>query len=139
MTGSQVGRWVRSALAHMSDTWTMDNIDPHGFGHIAAGGGFAAGTLSVLGIVTPIIGFVGVCIGIVYYSLSVYEMDTVQEWLKARRARSLARKVARLEAKQSLIIGELKKLGVLTSANTTVNDGATTTTTVETKTLPPLK
>lgn len=122
------------------DAPNMDVPDPHATGlgpYIAVGGTFTwIGT--VAGYITPLFGFAGAMLVFVYYGLSVWEMQTVQTWIKTRRARRTARQVAKLEVQQSNIVGELKKLGVLTHAGTSVSQGETvsTTTTIETATAP---
>lgn len=120
-----------------SDATQMDWWNPHGWWHALSLSGFAAWIYAMLGYAQAPLGALGILIGIIYYSMSVYEMDTVQKWLKTRQARKIAREVMGLEAEQTRIIGRLKQLGVLESAGTTVADGTTTTTTVATHTPPP--
>lgn len=108
----------------------MDQIDPHGVGHPLSAVGVAISFLSALGIVPIIVGTLGGLMGICYYGVSLWEMDTVQGWIKNRRERKRTKQIAALEAQQSTIIGELKKLGALTHANTEVQPETNKTVTV---------
>lgn len=118
------------------DINVMDSWNPYGIWHALSLSGFIAWVSAMIGWLQPFLGAAGILIGIVYYTMSVYEMETVQTWLKNRKARKLAHEVMGLEAEQTRIIGRLKQLGVLESAGTTVADGTTTTTTVATHTPP---
>ena len=103
---------------------TMNQLDPHGLGNYLSPAGVGSAIVAFFGVIPVFLGIVGGVFAITYYALSIYEMDTVQLWLKNRRADRLAREVALLETQQSAIVGRLKSLGVLVHADTTVSQPA---------------
>ena len=118
----------------------MDNLDPHGLGNYLSPAGLASFFGALFGVLPIILGIIGGTLAIAWYSVQLWECDTVQNYIKSRRAVSLAKKIAVLEMQQSTIVGELKKLGVLIHADTSVsqpinNDPITTHTHIETTTV----
>ena len=118
----------------------MDQLDPHGFGNYLAPAGLAAFFAALFGALPVILGVIGGTLAIGWYSVALWESKTVQNYVKGRRAARLARKIAELEIRQSKIVGELKQLGVLVHADTTVShaeDGQAvkSTTSIETTTV----
>lgn len=98
----------------------MDNIDPHGFGNYLSPAGLVTFFGALFGLLPSILGVIGGTVAICWYSVALWESKTVQNYIKGRRAAKLANKIAELEVRQSQIVGELKKLGVLVHADTTV-------------------
>ena len=118
----------------------MDQLDPHGFGNYISPAGLAAFFAALFGALPVILGVIGGTLAIGWYSVALWESKTVQNYVKGRRAARLARKIAELEIRQSKIVGELKQLGVLVHADTTVShaeDGQAvkSTTSIETTTV----
>ena len=118
----------------------MDQLDPHGFGNYLSPAGLAAFFAALFGALPVILGVIGGTLAIGWYSVALWESKTVQNYVKGRRAARLARKIAELEIRQSKIVGELKQLGVLVHADTTVShpeDGqpVKSTTNIETTTV----
>ena len=118
----------------------MDQLDPHGFGNYISPAGLAAFFAALFGALPVILGVIGGTLAIGWYSVALWESKTVQNYVKGRRAARLARKIAELEIRQSKIVGELKQLGVLVHADTTVShseDGqpVKSTTSIETTTV----
>ena len=118
----------------------MDQLDPHGFGNYLSPAGLAAFFAALFGALPVILGVIGGTLAIGWYSVALWESKTVQNYVKGRRAARLARKIAELEIRQSKIVGELKQLGVLVHADTTVShaeDGqpVKSTTSIETTTV----
>ena len=118
----------------------MDQLDPHGFGNYISPAGLAAFFAALFGALPVILGVIGGTLAIGWYSVALWESKTVQNYVKGRRAARLARKIAELEIRQSKIVGELKQLGVLVHADTTVShagDGTPvkSTTSIETTTV----
>ena len=117
----------------------MDNLDPHGLGNYLSPAGLASFFGALFGVLPIVLGIIGGTLAIAWYSVQLWECDTVQKYIKNRRAVSLAKKIAVLEMQQSSIVGELKKLGVLIHADTSVShpinsDPVTTHTYIETTT-----
>jgi hypothetical protein len=112
---------------------SMDKIDPHGLGQYIAPAGLWSTLLAVFGLIPTIIGTLGGTVALIYYCVQLWETETVQHFLKNRKARALARKVAELEYAQTQIIGKLKSLGVLAHAETTISNDTNkkTSTTVD--------
>ena len=118
----------------------MDNLDPHGLGNYLSPAGLASFFGALFGVLPIILGIIGGTLAIAWYSVQLWECDTVQNYIKNRRAVSLAKKIAVLEMQQSAIVGELKTLGVLIHADTSVNqpkngDAVTSHTHIETTTV----
>ena len=118
----------------------MDQIDPHGIGHYLSPAGLSLFFGAIIGALPVIIGIIGGTLAVAWYSVALWESKTVQNYMVNRKARALARKVAILEVKQAEIVGQLKQLGVLRHADTTVShseDGqpVKSTTSIETTTV----
>ena len=118
----------------------MDNLDPHGLGNYLSPAGLVSFFGALFGMLPIILGIIGGTLAIAWYSVQLWECDTVQNYIKNRRAASLAKKIAVLELQQSAIVGELKKLGVLIHADTSVSqpingDAVTSHTHIETTTV----
>ena len=118
----------------------MDNLDPHGLGNYLSPAGLVSFFGALFGMLPIILGIIGGTLAIAWYSVQLWECDTVQNYIKNRRAVSLAKKIAVLEMQQSAIVGELKTLGVLIHADTSVNqpkngDAVTSHTHIETTTV----
>ena len=64
----------------------------------------------------PLLGGLVTLMGLLYYSLAVFEMRTTQEWLAARRARKQARLLARLEAKKKIVLAKIDAIETVRSA-----------------------
>lgn len=89
-------------------------------GHILSPGGLFAAFLAALGILPIIIGTLGGLAAMIFYCFQIYDYPRVQKWMGQRHDRRRQRKVAMLQYKQAVLIGELKRLGVLTHAEVTV-------------------
>ena len=118
----------------------MDNLDPHGLGNYLSPAGLASFFGALFGVLPIILGIIGGTLAIAWYSVQLWECDTVKNYIKSRRAAGLAKKIAVLEMQQSAIVGELKKLGVLIHADTSVSqpingDPVTSHTHIETTTV----
>ena len=118
----------------------MDNLDPHGLGNYLSPAGLASFFGALFGVLPIVLGIIGGTLAIAWYSVQLWECDTVKNYIKTRRAVSLAKKIAVLEMQQSAIVGELKKLGVLIHADTSVSqpingDPVTSHTHIETTTV----
>jgi hypothetical protein len=118
----------------------MDNLDPHGIGNYLSPAGLASFFGALFGVLPIILGIIGGTLAIAWYSVQLWECDTVQNYIKTHTARKVAKRVADLEVRQSAIVGELKELGVLVHAATDVqhHDGGThdnTQTRIETTTV----
>lgn len=118
----------------------MDNLDPHGLGQYVSPVGVGAAFISALGWLPVLFGTLGGIAAFIYYVITIWEKQTVQNWVKTRAARRFAAEVAALEVDQSRIVGRLKELGVLTHAVTDVQHDdrggpVSTTTSIETNTL----
>ena len=119
---------------------SMDQIDPHGFGSYLSPAGLVAYAGALFGAVPFILGVIGGTFAIAWYAVCLWESKTVQGYVTTRRARVLATRIAELEMRQSAIVGELKQLGVLIHADTTVShsdngEPVKTQTSIETTTL----
>ena len=116
----------------------MDKFDPHGIGPYVSPAGVVSAVLTFFGWIPVILGTLVTAAALAYYLVSLWEMSTIQNYIKNAAARKLAREVSSLEYQQSQIVGRLKQLGVLTHAATDVKQGdmRKTTTTVETSTQP---
>ena len=127
-------------LAMAENVSAMDNLDPHGLGNYLSPAGLVSFFGALFGMLPIILGIIGGTLAIAWYSVQLWECDTVQNYIKNRRAVSLAKKIAVLEMQQSAIVGELKTLGVLIHADTSVNqpkngDAVTSHTHIETTTV----
>ena len=127
-------------LAMAENVSAMDNLDPHGLGNYLSPAGLVSFFGALFGMLPIILGIIGGTLAIAWYSVQLWECDTVQNYIKNRRAVGLAKKIAVLEMQQSAIVGELKTLGVLIHADTSVNqpkngDAVTSHTHIETTTV----
>jgi len=125
----------------------MDNLDPHGLGNYLSPAGLISFFGALFGVLPIILGTIGGTLAIAWYAVQLWECGPVQKYLKTRTARkvnrraaSLAKKIAVLEMQQSVIVGELKQLGVLIHADTSVSqpingDAVTSHTHIETTTV----
>lgn len=114
----------------------MDKFDPHGYGLYVAPAGMGPFILSVLGYVPVLFGGFAAVLMVAYYMLAIWEKPAVQEFLKNRRTRRAAAKLAVLTKRQAELTAEFRALGVLTRATSVTQpdiDGTVSTTTVETK------
>jgi len=59
---------------------------------------------SVMGVLPAIAAVIGIC----YYAIQVWESNTVQTWVHKHRARRAVVKLARLHAKQKVLIAEIE-------------------------------
>jgi hypothetical protein len=116
----------------VSDT-PLSHIDPMGATHWFSLGGFLAALLGVFGIIPVLVAvFAGTSAGI-YYTVLTIQTPPVKEWFMQRRERVRAKKIAKLQYKQTLLVGEMKKLGLLTHAEVSITDNKQTqTTTIDT-------
>lgn len=95
----------------------------HGLGFWLSPTGVVASIFGIFGYLPTIVAvFAGLTAGL-YYVVQTLQSELVREWMKKRGERRMLRRVARLQYRQSKIIGELKQLGVLTSAETKIEDG----------------
>ena len=110
----------------------MDVIDHSPLGHTVgawlAPTGLSVLVLSFLGAVPILIGTAAGTAAFCVYSLQIWESKTVTEWRHTRAARIRLNKVSILQRQQNKIMNELKLLGVLSRAETTVTDSNQTTT-----------
>ena len=118
----------------------MDQFDPHGIGHYLSPAGLSLFFGAIMGALPVILGIIGGTLAIGWYSVALWASKTVQNYVANRKARALARQIAVLELKQSAIVGQLKQLGVLIHADTSVSqsinsDPVTTHTHIETTTV----
>ena len=116
---------------------TMDKLDPHGYGLFVMPTGLGPIILAFLGIIPVIFGGFAAVLMVAYYILAIWEKPTIQAYIKNRRDRKTARKLAQLTKRQSDLTAEFKALGVLTRATMVTQPdigGTVSTTTVETKT-----
>ena len=116
----------------LSDT-PLSHVDPSATGHWLSLGGLIAALLGVFGIIPTLVAiFAGTSAGI-YYTVLTIQTPPVKEWLMSRRERVRAKKIAKLQYRQSLLVGEMKKLGLLTHAEVSITDSKQTqTTTIDT-------
>lgn len=94
--------------------------DVHVVGHVLSPGGLFAAFLAALGLLPVVIGTFGAAAALTFYCFQIYDYPRVQKWLAQRHDRRRLKQVARLQYKQAVLIGELKRLGVLTHAEVTV-------------------
>ena len=118
----------------------MDQFDPHGIGHYLSPAGLSLFFGAIMGALPVILGIIGGTLAIGWYSVALWASKTVQNYVANRKARALARQIAVLELKQSAIVGQLKQLGVLIHADTSVSqpingDAVTSHTHIETTTV----
>ena len=67
-------------------------------------GGVAAIILgSVMGVLPAIAAVIGIC----YYAIQVWESNTVQTWVHKHRAKRAAHRLAKLQAKQHILLAEI--------------------------------
>ena len=82
----------------------------------AANGAAAAGTIilsflsHVWGILPVLFTVIGTFLGILYYSLTIYQMEPVRVWRANRAARKRLRMIANLKAQERIIVAELAQL-----------------------------
>lgn len=91
--------------------------------------------IAFAGVLPVVIGSAAGLAAMFYYITQSLQSPDVRAWLKARRERKHARKVAKLQYRQSVLVGELKQLGVLTHAEVTTTD-VTQKTNIEVQTPP---
>lgn len=117
----------------------MNDVDPHGFGAWLSPAGLGSLFLGLFGAIPIVIASVGGTAAMLYYVVCLWESKTVQNYMQGRNARQLAKRVAKLQMQQAVIVGELKRLGVLKHADTTLTGDETihTVTTLETETPAP--
>ncbi len=96
------------------------NMNAHTLGHYLSPAGLLAALLSFLGMLPVIIGAFAAMAAACFYTVQFIETKTISQWIKSRQQARYHRKVARLQYRQSLIVGELKTLGVLAHAETRV-------------------
>ena len=116
----------------LSDT-PLSHVDPMGGTHWFSLGGLLAALLGVFGIIPVLVAvFAGISAGM-YYTVLTLQTPPVKEWFMSRRERVRAKQIAKLQYKQSLLVGEMKKLGLLTHAEVSITDSKQTqTTTIDT-------
>lgn len=81
--------------------------------HSAATGGVVA---TLLGLLPTVLGVVATALAALWYSIQLYESDTVQKWLSRRRAMYKSRRLARLKAEQKILVAEIDAIEVLREA-----------------------
>lgn len=88
----------------------MDKFDPYQwFGH----GGSVIVILATLASVLPAFAALA---AVIWYAVQIYESDTCQKMLEARRMKRKARRIARLRAEQKLLLAELEALTIVRDA-----------------------
>jgi hypothetical protein len=81
-----------------------------------ANGAAAAGTIAisflshVWGVLPALFAIVGTSLGIVFYCLTIYQMEPVRAWRMNRAARKRLRLIADLKARERIIVAELAQL-----------------------------
>ena len=116
----------------VSDT-PLSHIDPMGTTHWFSLSGLVAALLGVFGIIPVLVAvFAGLAAGI-YYTVLTIQTPPVKEWFMSRRERIRDKKIASLQYKQTLLVAEMKKLGLLTHAEVSIVDHKqVSTTTIDT-------
>lgn len=89
--------------------------------------GILAAFASVAGLLPVIVGTLAGIAATCYYVAQTAESPRVRKWLDRRAEAKRNRKAAKLQYRQSLIVGELKALGMLTHAETHVTADHQTT------------
>jgi hypothetical protein len=97
--------------AHMSPNLS-DVIDqsPAAVIHTALGSGILA---AAMGWLPQAMAVVAGLIGAAYYTISIWESRTVQQWVTRRRMRRKAKTIARLRAKEKVIMAQIEALKLL--------------------------
>jgi hypothetical protein len=111
----------------ISDT-PLPHVDPTAVGHWFSLGGLLAALLGVFGLIPIVIAaFAGLAAG-TYYTVLTLQTPPINQWLMSRRERVRAKQIAKLQYKQSLLVSEMKKLGLSTHAEVSITDNKQTTT-----------
>lgn len=70
----------------------MDSqVDFHTVGHTVSAGGVGIALLSLIGWIAPVAAVIASVVAVVWYSIQIYESDSVQKWLAMRRIRRIRR------------------------------------------------
>lgn len=80
---------------------------PQVVGHSILAGGIVA---NLLGFLPTIIGAVAGLVGLVYYSIVIWESRTIQHWWQNRRMVYRAKKILRLKAQAKIVAAELEAM-----------------------------
>lgn len=121
-------------------TEAVMNWDPYGLGHYLSVGGVlsALGSffLTGLGYLPVIVGTLAGLGALIYYVVTLCKEPVIQRVFARWAARRRAKKVAKLQYQQTILVAELKELGALTHAGVSVHtqsdDTVRQVTTVET-------
>ena len=102
----------------------VTGVDP---GAIMSPAGIVVWLFSVAGLLPTIIGAFAALAAGVYYSVKFWESETVRTMRRGWNTRKAAKRIAKLQYAQARIIGELKQLGALVTAETHMQKGVETT------------
>lgn len=117
-----MGRAMSNSFDHVTTSQVAHAIAPAGI--ISP---FVGYFLSFLGAMPVIIGSGAGLAAMFYYIIMSLQSPDVRAWLNRRREAKRLRKVARLQYRQSILVGELKQLGMLTHAEVNITEGHSTT------------
>ena len=106
---------------------SMPNVIATAPGAILSPAGLALWLLSAVGVLPSVIGAFAALAAGLYYSCQWWEGETMKGMRRSWNTNRAAKKIAKLQAQQAMIIGELKQLGALQFAETSVNKGVETT------------
>lgn len=112
----------------MSDHFSA--LNPTAAGHWLSPAGIAMAFVSFLGALPIIVGTMAGFAAFCFYTVQIFEQPNVKLWVAGSRERRRARKVAKLQYRQSVLTNELSRLGGAAHVETTVADGKSTTNTV---------
>jgi hypothetical protein len=85
-----------------------DQLDAsHMAGHLLSSG---ATLIAILGIFGAALGVVSGMAGLIWFCLQIWENRTFQHWIMNRRMVSRARKVARLKAREKILVAKIEAL-----------------------------
>lgn len=84
-------------------------------GDILAGG-------AILGSLLQMLPALAALVGLIFYTIQIWESRTVQHWHQNRKMVRKARKISRLKAKEKVIVAQLEALETLRQARVTARD-----------------
>src|ERR1700687_3394194 len=93
------------------DNHIMQQIAP--VGHTTSIAAFIAAILNWL---PPVLASIGAIFGIVWYTIVIYESRTFQHWKRNRQMKKRAKKLAKLRAKERIVLAEIDAIEKVRSA-----------------------
>lgn len=75
-----------------------------------------AAALAVVGALLQVLPAAAALVGGIYYLIQIWETRTIQHWWNNRRMRKKAERIARLRAKEKVILAQLEAEGIVREA-----------------------